>query len=90
VAADPGDQGAADAAASGHPRALHADREQVIDVPKAAFVQGRLTRAELDARVGQALVLRTYTDLAAVTADVPVGLADGGGAWAQGPGKVVN
>jgi hypothetical protein len=55
-------------------RASHADREQVIDVLKAAFVQGRLDRDELDLRVGQVLASRTYADLAAVTADIPAGL----------------
>ena len=45
------------------------DLEQVIDVLKAAFVQGRLTRDEFDARVGRAFTSRTYADLAAVTAD---------------------
>lgn len=76
VTAGPGDQGAADAAARGYLRASHADREHVIDVLKAAFVQGMLTKAELDARVGQAFAARTYADLAALTADVPAGLAD--------------
>jgi len=52
-------------------RASHAEREQVIDVLKAAFVAGRLTKDELDARVGQVLVSRTYADLAAVTGDLP-------------------
>ena len=42
---------------------------------KAAFVQGRLTKAELDARAGQAFAARTYADLAAITADLPAGLA---------------
>jgi hypothetical protein len=56
-------------------RASHADREQVIDTLKAAFVQDRLTKDELDMRVGQALASRTYADLAAVTADIPAGLA---------------
>jgi hypothetical protein len=37
----------------GHLRASHADREQVIGILKAAFVQGRLTEDELDARVDQ-------------------------------------
>jgi hypothetical protein len=46
----------------------------VIDVLKAAFVQGRLTKAELDGRVGQAFASRTYEDLAAITADLPAGL----------------
>lgn len=43
---------------------------------KAAFVQGRLTKSELDARAGQAFAARTYADLAALTADLPAGLAD--------------
>jgi len=51
-AAGPGDEIAAGAAGRSHLRASHADREQVIDVLKAAFVQGRLTKAELDLRVG--------------------------------------
>ena len=55
--------------------ASHADREQVIEVLKAAFVQGRLARDEFDLRVGQALVSRTDADLAALTADIPAGLA---------------
>jgi hypothetical protein len=52
-------------------RAGHADREQVIGTLKDAFVHGRLTRDELDARAGQALAARTYADLAALTADLP-------------------
>jgi hypothetical protein len=76
VTAEPGDQGAADAAARGYLRASHGDREHVIDVLKVAFVRGMLTKAELDARVGQAFAARTYADLAALTADVPAGLAD--------------
>ena len=52
-------------------RASHADREQVIEALKDAFVQGRLTRGELGARAGQALAARTYADLAALTADIP-------------------
>jgi hypothetical protein len=62
------------AARRGHLRASHADREQVIALLKAAFVQGRLTKDELDARVGQTFTARTYADLAAVTADLPHGL----------------
>jgi len=59
----------------GHLRACHADREQVIGVLKAAFVQGRLGKDELNARAGQALAARTYGDLATLTADLPAGLA---------------
>ena len=59
------------AAGRGHLRAGHVDREQVIDVLKAAFVAGRLTKDEFDVRAGQALTARTYADLAALTADLP-------------------
>jgi len=55
-------------------RASRADRERVIDLLKAAFVQGRLDRDEFDARIGQALASRTYGELAAVTAGIPAGL----------------
>ena len=51
-------------------RASDADREQVIGVLKAAFVQGRLTKDELDARAGHALTAPTYADLAALTTDL--------------------
>jgi DUF1707 SHOCT-like domain len=59
------------AAGRGQLRASHADREQAIDVLKAAFVQGRLDKDEFDARVGQAFASRTYAELTAVTADLP-------------------
>ena len=55
----------------GHLRAAHADREQVVELLKTAYVTGRLTRDELDARAGRALAARTYADLAALTADLP-------------------
>ena len=58
-------------AGRGRIRASHADREQAIEVLKAAFVQDRLTRDELDARAGRALTARTCAELAAVTADIP-------------------
>jgi len=51
-------------------RAGYADREQVIETLKDAFVHGRLTRDELDARAGRALAARTYADLAALTTDI--------------------
>jgi len=65
---------AATVADDGRLRASYADREYVIDTVKTAFVQGRLTRDELDVRVGQVLAARTYADLAALTADLPGGL----------------
>jgi len=52
-------------------RAGHADREQVIEALKDAFMQGRLTEEELGARTGQVLVARTYAELDTVTADIP-------------------
>ena len=61
------------AAARGRLRAADADREHVIDLLKAAFVQGRLAKDELDARAGQALAARTYAELAALTDDIPAG-----------------
>jgi hypothetical protein len=51
-------------------RASHADRERVVSALKAAFVEGRLTEDELDARVGQVYASRTYAELAKVTAEV--------------------
>jgi hypothetical protein len=67
----PGDEMAAGAAGRGSMRASHADREQVIEALKDAFVHGRLNTDELDARAGQALDARTYAELAAATADIP-------------------
>jgi putative transcriptional regulator len=52
-------------------RASDADREQAIDVLKAAFVRDRLARTEFEARVGQALASRTYAELAAATGGIP-------------------
>jgi hypothetical protein len=71
----PGDEIAAGQGGHSHLRASHADREQVIDILKTAFVQGRLAKDELDLRVGQVLASRTYADLDALTADIPAGLA---------------
>lgn len=65
------DEGAA--ANRGHLRVAHTDRERVIDLLKAAFVQGRLTKDELDERAGHALTARTYAQLAALTDDIPAG-----------------
>jgi hypothetical protein len=73
VITGPGDDSAALAAGRGHLRASYADREQMIDVLKAAFVQGRLTKDEFDARIGQTLGARTYAELAAVTVGIPAG-----------------
>jgi hypothetical protein len=71
--AEPGDHRAAPAGGCGHLRASHADRERVIEMLKDAFVQGRLTRHELDSRTGRALASRTHAELAVLTADIPAG-----------------
>jgi hypothetical protein len=74
----PGDNAAAaEDRGDGRLRASRADREQVVELLKAAFVEDRLTKEELGARVEQALTSRTYADLAAVTADIPAGLIAG-------------
>jgi hypothetical protein len=52
--------------------ASDADREQVVEILKAGFVQGRLTIDELRLRAGLALASRTYAELAVTIADIPV------------------
>jgi hypothetical protein len=52
--------------------ASDADREQVVEILTAAFVQGRLTIDELRQRAGLALASRTYAELAATITDIPV------------------
>jgi len=75
VIAGPGDETAAvESRSRGDLRASHADREHVIGTLKTAFVEGRLTEDELDARVDQVYASRTYAELAEVTADIPTEL----------------
>jgi hypothetical protein len=69
-----GDEIAAGTGGRGHMRASHADREQVIETLKAAFVQGRLDRDEFDLRVSQTFASRTYAELATLIADIPARL----------------
>lgn len=69
-----GDERAANAEGMGQLRASHADREHIVGVLKAAFVQGMLTKDEFDLRIGQVLASLTYAELAATTADIPPGL----------------
>lgn len=75
MARGPRDPMAARATDHGRILASDADREQVIDALKAAFVQGLLTRDELGLRAGQALASRTYAQLSVITADIDVRLA---------------
>jgi hypothetical protein len=55
----------------GRLRASDSDRDRVLDMLKTAFVHGRLTKDELDLRVGQTLTSRTWSDLATLTNDIP-------------------
>ena len=71
----PGDETAvAEGRGRGEFRASHADREQVIGILKTAYLQGRLTEDQHDARAAQASAARSRTDLAALTADLPANL----------------
>jgi Domain of unknown function (DUF1707)/Domain of unknown function (DUF4190) len=54
-------------------RASTADRERAVDVLKAGYAEGRLTKDEYDARAGQAFTARTLGELARITADLPGG-----------------
>jgi hypothetical protein len=54
-------------------RASSADRERTIFVLQKSFVEGRLTKDELDDRLGQALVSRAFHELMGLIADLPVG-----------------
>jgi len=52
-------------------RASHADRDQVAELLRVAAGDGRLSPEELDDRLERALTARTYTELVALTADLP-------------------
>ena len=53
--------------------AASADRERAVGVLRAGFTEGRLTQDELDERVAAAYAARTYGQLWALTADLPMG-----------------
>jgi hypothetical protein len=64
----------------GQPGAVHpgmltatADRERTMDVLKAAYGEGRITKEEFELRASRAMNARTYAQLAAVVADLPAG-----------------
>ena len=52
-------------------RASDADRDAVVSDLGGHFREGRLTAAELDERIGQALSARTYGELRKPLADLP-------------------
>jgi hypothetical protein len=54
-------------------RAAQSDRDRTIDVLKAAYGEGRLTKDEFDIRCARAINAKTYADLTAVVADLPSG-----------------
>src|ERR1035437_8591718 len=53
--------------------AATADRERTVGTLRAGFAEGRLSQDELDERIAQAYAARTYADLWALTADLPIG-----------------
>jgi hypothetical protein len=64
----------------GQPGAVHpgmltatADRERTMDVLKAAYGEGRITKEEFELRASRAMSARTYAQLAGVVADLPAG-----------------
>ncbi|OEV03456.1 DUF1707 and DUF4190 domain-containing protein [Streptomyces oceani] len=60
----------------------NSDRERAIDVLRAAFAEGRLTKEEYDQRTERAVAARSITELQQLTSDVPHGP---GGATAATP-----
>jgi len=73
---------------AGPPRALaaDADRERAVDVLKAGFAEGRLTKGEHEDRVSRAYAARTYGELGSLVADLPAGPFGGTAQYAGGPG----
>lgn len=61
------------AARRGNVRASSAEREQAIELIKAAFAEGRLTMDEHLERVERAYTSRTCAELAALAVDLPSG-----------------
>jgi hypothetical protein len=52
-------------------RASDADREQLVEVLKTAFGEGRLTQDEYTTRMEQAYTAKTYGELRALVTDLP-------------------
>jgi Domain of unknown function (DUF4190)/Domain of unknown function (DUF1707) len=64
----------------GQPGAVHpgmlcaaTDRDRTMDVLKAAYGEGRITKEEFDLRASRTMSARTYAQLGAVVADLPSG-----------------
>ncbi|HEY3869790.1 MAG TPA: DUF1707 domain-containing protein [Actinocrinis sp.] len=56
-------------------RASDADRERIVEKLRSSAAEGRLTMDEFEQRMSAAYAARTYGDLAALTADLPVDLS---------------
>ena len=52
-------------------RASDADREQLVDVLKGAFAEGRLSQDEYTERMERAYTAKTYGELALLSTDLP-------------------
>lgn len=66
-------------------RAADTDRERAVDVLKAGFAEGRLTKGEYDDRVSRVYAARTYGELGSLTSDLPAGPYGGPAQYAGGP-----
>jgi Domain of unknown function (DUF4190)/Domain of unknown function (DUF1707) len=67
-------------------RASTADRDSAVEVLKAGYAEGRLSKEEYEARAEQAFTARTLGDLARVTADLPGGSLDAP-PWPSAPAR---
>ena len=56
--------------------ASSADRDRALELLKVSFVDGRLSKDELDERVGGALASHSFSELMELTADLPAGPLD--------------
>jgi hypothetical protein len=52
-------------------RASDAERDQAAEILRVAYAEGRLTRDELDERIGAAYAAKTRADLSGLTSDLP-------------------
>ena len=66
-------------------RAADTDRERAVDVLKAGFAEGRLTKGEYDDRVSRVYAARTYGELGSLTSDLPAGPHSGPAPYPAGP-----
>ena len=57
--------------------AANADRDRAIDVLRAGFAEGRLTKGEYDDRTDRVYAARTYAELGSLIADLPTGPLSG-------------